>query len=538
MPVKLLAKLKNPAALFSAVTLILVVGLYGLFDLYLNSVSKEIAMGWIQSEAVAIQEGNLLSSISKNQRVLLSSQFVKGIKLIDRSERTDRPLVELGRPFDVSGSDDSLSSGLVSRNVGFLHRVSIYQIPNQPDLVLFFDVRSDFLMRTYLATVAMFILFFILQVVCIRSLESKRIQAESRNQILLGEVAARVAHDIRSPLNTLNAVLETLGDLPPNSRKLLTTAIHRIREIGLGIADQSRLAARENVSANFVSPTAVPNIRVTLLAPIVDDVVNEKRIQHANRIEDISFDMKAGAHGIFASVDPSELRRAVSNLIDNAIEASDAGKKVRLSLVQVENSAMISIADEGKGIAESVLKRIGEKGFSDGKSSGTGLGVHYSMKAVKSWNGRIDFKSKLGFGTTVEILIPTAETPLWFTDSIDLRDCSTIVVIDDDPTVHAEWIQHFEGLDRSVEHFFDLPSANSWLVKNRSSMADCFFLTDFNLNSPNEDGMTLLARFNLLHPHAVLVTDAFCDRSVLDRSIERDVRIVPKFNIRRTTVTA
>lgn len=89
-----------------------------------------------------------------------------------------------------------------------------------------------------------------------------------------------------------------------------------------------------------------------------------------------------------------------------------------------------------------------------------------------------------------------------------------------------------------MAHFFDLPSANSWLVKNRSSMGQCFFLTDFNLNSPTEDGMTLLERFGLEHQQAVLVTDAFSDRSVLTRSVERDVRIVPKFNIRRTTITA
>ncbi len=538
MPLKLFERVKNPATLFAAVMLILAIGLYGLFDLYLSSVSKEIAMGWIQSEAVAIQEGNLLSSVSKNQRVLLSSQFVTGIKLIDISTAKDRPLIEIGKPFDVSDFDDRPSSELRSRNVGFLHRVSIYEIPNQPNLVLFFDVRSDFLFRTYLATVAAFILFFILQVVCIRSLESKRIEAESRNQILLGEVAARVAHDIRSPLNTLNAVLETIGDLPPNSRKLLTTAIQRIREIGLGIADQSRLAARENVLTKVSPSPTSSDIQPTLLAPVVDDVVNEKRIQHANRMADISFELTTGSHRIFASVDPAELRRTFSNLIDNAIEASDVGQKIQISLSEVENFAMISIADEGKGIAERSLKRLGEKGFSDGKSLGTGLGVHYSMRAVKSWKGRIDFKSRLGAGTTVDVLLPVADTPTWFSDSIDLRDCTTIVVIDDDPTIHAEWIQRLDGLNRAVEHFFDLPSANSWLVKNRTSMGQCFFLTDFNLNSPNEDGMTLLERFGLEHQQALLVTDAFSDRSVLNRSVERDVRIVPKFNIRRTTITA
>lgn len=108
------------------------------------------------------------------------------------------------------------------------------------------------------------------------------------------------------------------------------------------------------------------------------------------------------------------------------VKTVTSGKKIKISLSEVENFAKISIADEGKAIAERSLKRLGQKGFSDGKALGTGLGVHYSMRAVKSWNGRIDFKSRLGIGTTVDVLLPVAATPTWFSDSIDLRDCTTI----------------------------------------------------------------------------------------------------------------
>lgn len=57
--------------LFTIAVLTLTTDLFFIFDSYLNSVGKEIAGSWLQSEAVTIQEGNLLSSISKNQRVLL-----------------------------------------------------------------------------------------------------------------------------------------------------------------------------------------------------------------------------------------------------------------------------------------------------------------------------------------------------------------------------------------------------------------------------------------------------------------------------------
>jgi len=369
-----------------------------------------------------------------------------------------------------------------------------------------------------------------LLVACIRQLEKKRIEVESRNQILLGEVAARVAHDIRSPLNTLNAVLDSLHDISPNSRDLLRTAIQRIREIGIGIADQSRLAAIEIPLSGQVEATRMAPTQTVLLTPILENIVEEKRLQYPSRARDLHVKIAPGCQSVFVDVQPLELRRSLSNLLDNAIEASGSGTEVIISVGSTRESVHVVISDRGVGIPNDVLKRLGEKGLSSGKPSGTGLGVHYAKRAIESWSGRLEFSSEVGRGTKAAIVLPAVARPEWFVDSIELCGRSSVVIVDDDPTVHAIWKSRFASIGSEFEfdHFYDFRSANSWLVQNRSSLHNRMVLIDLNLDSTDQTGIDLMERLDLIFPMAFLVTDAFNDRSVQERAIRQRVRILPK----------
>ncbi len=101
-----------------AVSLALMNGaFYWVLDSYLASVGYELVQSWKQTELVNIQQGNLLSSVTKHQRVLLSSNFIQGVALYDVSSKKPRALVEIGRPIQASAI---LKSG---DNTGFLRRL-------------------------------------------------------------------------------------------------------------------------------------------------------------------------------------------------------------------------------------------------------------------------------------------------------------------------------------------------------------------------------------------------------------------------------
>lgn len=533
MFVKLLNLLdpRKAIGLFAIAVCILTGGLYFIFDTYLDSVGKEIAGSWLQSEAVAIQEGNLLTSISKNQRVLLSSQFVKGVKLIDSSAPGRGALIEFGESFQPYFQEDLKDGKILSFTDGFLSRQVLYRVPERPDLILSFKTYSDFLTRSFTAAVAAFLFFLLFLFVNIRRLESRRIAAENKNRILLGEVAARVAHDIRSPLNTLNAVLDTITDISPESKRLLTTAIQRIREISSGISDQSRLALKESRNRIESSEPTTPKTEATLLYTLIESLIEEKQVQYKERAGQIRLLSPSDlSFSSFCAVNPLELKRSLSNLVDNAVEASAPDAPIKIGIFSDGNKVVVEVSDRGCGIPKDVLSKIGERGFSVGKPKGTGLGVHYAKKLIEGCGGLFSISSEMGLGTSVRVTLPVVKAPTWYTDCISLGDSKTVVVVDDDPTIHALWQERLKGVrpEVTIEHFFEPESVMSWIVQNRQVLDKSILLTDYNLNSRVGDGISVLERFGGTHPFSVMVTSAFDDASLQEQCEKLNVKILPK----------
>lgn len=522
---------RKAVGLFAIAVCILTSGLYFIFDTYLESVGEEIAGSWLQSEAVAIQEGNLLSSISKNQRVLLSSQFVKGVQLIDSSAPSRGALIEFGEPFQPQKHTELKAGTVQSFSDGFLSRQVFYRVPERPDLVLSFKNYSDFLTRSFTAAVAAFLFFLLFLFVNIRRVESRRIAAENKNRILLGEVAARVAHDIRSPLNTLNAVLDTIDDIPPDSKRLLTTAIQRIREISSGISDQSRLALKETTNKIEPSEPTLTKTETTLLYTLIESLIEEKQVQYKDRVGQIRLlPPSEKAFSSFCTVNPTELKRSLSNLIDNAVEASTPDSPIKMGIFSDGDQVTIEISDRGCGISKDVLSKIGEKGFSFGKKKGTGLGVHYAKKLFEGWGGSFSISSEIGTGTSVRVSLPIVQSPNWYTDCISLGNAKTVVLVDDDPTIHALWQERLKAVqpELTIEHFFEPESVMSWIVQNRKDLDKSILLTDYNLNSRSGDGISVLERFGGPHPLSVMVTSAFDDPNLQEQCGKLNVKILPK----------
>jgi DNA-binding LacI/PurR family transcriptional regulator/signal transduction histidine kinase/ActR/RegA family two-component response regulator len=147
----------------------------------------------------------------------------------------------------------------------------------------------------------------------------------------------------------------------------------------------------------------------------------------------------------------SQLARAVSNLMRNALEAVDGRGEVtiRTSRIDVETTSagfetippgsyvVLSIADTGIGIASEDLDRVFEPFFTNktsGENSGTGLGLAIVLGVVKEHDGFIDVASRLGGGTTFTVYLPAGAAPQHRPDvkSVAPRGHARLLVIDDD----------------------------------------------------------------------------------------------------------
>lgn len=109
-----------------------------------------------------------------------------------------------------------------------------------------------------------------------------------------------------------------------------------------------------------------------------------------------------------ASVQPKDLKRILSNLLNNSVEASNDGGRIRVSTDTDGEFCVIEVTDEGAGIPKDVIGKIGTKGFSFGKSNGNGLGLSNAISVVESWGRRVEITSNFSQGTSVTLRLPIA----------------------------------------------------------------------------------------------------------------------------------
>lgn len=239
--------------------------------------------------------------------------------------------------------------------------------------------------------------------------------AQAEKEAAIGRLAAQVAHDIRSPLAALGAAACGL-DLPAAQRDLVEGAVGRIQ----GIADD--LLRRYRMSGPPRAPVALS------LAPLVEQVVAEKRLQHGNKPElQISFVRPPGP--VRAAVDPGELQRMISNLLNNSLEAMAGRGAVTIRLYAASGRARLEVADDGKGIPAGVLAALGTKGATHGKAGGSGLGLYHARTTAEGWGGSFSIESAPGKGTTVAVEFPEAPGAA----------AGRAALLDDDVLVNMNW---------------------------------------------------------------------------------------------------
>lgn len=211
-----------------------------------------------------------------------------------------------------------------------------------------------------------------------------------------GVIAAQFAHDIRSPLMTLNIAAEQFDYNPKEAHQLLSLSIARINDIA---NDLLNLEKKDNSSE-----------KVNIYEKI-EEILLEKRIEFKGNIEIKLSNSNAEAFIPIVQINNSDFKRMVSNLLNNAFEAQ--ATSISLELYCSDIYVCLKIIDNGIGMSEEVVERLGERGFSTGKKegkSGTGLGFHHAMKTIEDLGGKISVKSRLGEGTTIEIIFLLSKT--------------------------------------------------------------------------------------------------------------------------------
>lgn len=225
----------------------------------------------------------------------------------------------------------------------------------------------------------------------------------ANNQIIslaLQDPLRQVAHDIRSPISALKALLFNYPALDLKDTELLSLAVARIDRIV-----QSILEKRSDSH-----PLSLQEIAITEVVSILENLIREKKAhipEHSKIHFDLLYsDLIAKGPKLFIQVNLAQLERVISNLVDNSIQAISEAGRIRFSLLSHENYLQLEIQDTGIGIPPEVLPLLGQTQFSQGKPNGSGLGLYHAAQQIRSWGGKIDLISEPNHGTLVRISLP------------------------------------------------------------------------------------------------------------------------------------
>jgi signal transduction histidine kinase len=366
--------------------------------------------------------------------------------------------------------------------------------------------------------------------------ETAELKARQHSTQVAMTIASQVSHDIRSPLAALDMVVKSLSDLPEDKRLLIRSSIGRIRDIANDLLDKNRSLSNAPPHSLEVEPVRSPEPAqgVQLISSLLDGLVSEKRLQFRSQIGlEIDLTLDHHSYGIFATVNSTEFKRVISNLVNNAVEALNEIGRVVVSVRRHQNEVLISVCDNGQGIPPEILARLGQRGETHGKAGGSGLGLYHARTTVESWGGRFAVRSTVGQGTEVVLALPAAPAPAWFVERLQVASESTVIVLDDDTSIHQIWKGRFEsqGAARThieLVHLSTPDQLKSWVSAHSDEHARYkLFLIDYELLGFRESGLDLIEQLGL-QQCSILVTSRFEEKPIRARCEHLGVRLIPK----------
>jgi signal transduction histidine kinase len=222
----------------------------------------------------------------------------------------------------------------------------------------------------------------------------------SEKLALAGQIAARVAHDIRNPLSSIKMETQLVRarlDDDPEAEASLTAVLHDIDQVESVIRDLLELARPGELRLRPESLNDVVAEALTQLAP---------QFRHRRILVDSEFSADLPP----VPVDRARLKQVFLNVLVNASEAMPTGGRIAVSSRRSGSSELlIEICDDGVGVDAATLPNVFDP-FVSTKPDGVGLGLVNAKAVVEAHGGRIALAPRAPKGTCASIWLPIAST--------------------------------------------------------------------------------------------------------------------------------
>ena len=222
----------------------------------------------------------------------------------------------------------------------------------------------------------------------------------------IGTLAASIAHEVRNPLSSVKMNVQMMERrlarlTDPDDVDYFHTKFERVK------GEVDRLEASISHFLAFARP---PPLRAqpVQLNGVVDNVLEFLAPQCESRGTEL---VRRYADGLPpVELDPGQFGQALQNLVLNALQALGQGGTVTVATAMARGRVVLTVADDGPGIAEDVQEKIFEVFFTT-RQTGTGLGLNIVTRIIEEHRGVLSVDSRPGDGATFRIELPAAPTP-------------------------------------------------------------------------------------------------------------------------------
>jgi len=231
----------------------------------------------------------------------------------------------------------------------------------------------------------------------VRSINERYVEEQLRKErmTLLGEMADRIIHDMKSPFCVIQLIADMLRrDLPDELTEqceMLESQLDRVQNMVEEILEFSR------------GKTQLKKTPVRIA-----EILGKFQAYNYEYLKQSGVNLQVDSIPKTIEVDKEKMLRVIQNLVNNAVEAlQDQHGIISIHAEDHGDTVAIIIEDNGPGIPEELQATLFEPFSTKGKNKGTGLGTAIAKSIVEAHGGQLSFKTTAGKGTTFYIELPT-----------------------------------------------------------------------------------------------------------------------------------
>ena len=232
---------------------------------------------------------------------------------------------------------------------------------------------------------------------------------ERKLELSRREFVANVSHELKTPLTTLKAYIETLMDAQVDEEtktKFLDTIDRETDRMTRLVSDLLTLSRLDNGVLTL-------NLRRMRIETLLNDVCEKLQFEAKNKNQHLTYTVINEIPTL--PIDRDKMEQVITNIVSNAIKYTQRNGVIKIFSSFMSDNAIIRVSDNGMGIPPEDLERIFERFYRVDKArsreqGGTGLGLAIAKEIINAHAGEITITSQVNEGTEIVITLPVERT--------------------------------------------------------------------------------------------------------------------------------